>query len=66
MSWIRKHAYGELTGPNQYLNFPDFLNEISKISLDDIHQVAKKYLRNDSLYLTLCGPASEEEVKFEL
>lgn len=66
MSWVRKHAYGELTGPGQYRNFPEFLNAVSKISLEDIHQVAKKYLKNDSWYLTLCGPVTEDEVKFEL
>jgi len=62
-SWVSFHEFGELFDPENALDLDKYLNEIEKITLEDLKRVATKYFKPGSWYLALCGDIEEKDFK---
>ena len=61
-SWVSFHSYNELIGNENKMDLPDFLKEISLVTLEDITKVSNKYLTKNSWYLAICGDVEQKDI----
>ncbi len=54
-SWVDFHYYGECMNPKEYLPLDKFIETISSITLQDIHQAIHTYLLPEHVILVTCG-----------
>ncbi|HPD74323.1 MAG TPA: pitrilysin family protein [bacterium] len=65
-SWVEAHISEIYFNPKNPKDLAEILNEVEKVSLDDVKNVSKKYFSNDKWYLAMCGDIGEKdfEVKY--
>jgi len=65
-SWVEAHISEIYFNPKNPKDLAEILNEVEKVSLDDVKNVTKKYFSNNKWYLAMCGDISEKdfEVKY--
>lgn len=60
-SWVEAHISEIYFNPKNPKDLAEILNEVEKVSLDDVKEVSKKYFSNDKWYLAMCGDISEKD-----
>ncbi len=60
-SWVGFHLSEVIFSPNNPRDLADLLNDVEKVSLNNVKEVSKKYFSNDKWYLSLCGDMSEKD-----
>lgn len=63
-AWVNEHIPNYLAG--KAVSVSDELNSLEKVTINDIKTVGKKYFRNNSWYLAMCGDVGEKDfsIKF--
>ena len=64
-SWVSRSSFVELFYPDRDMSLPQYLNEESKVTLDDIKRVAKKYLQPGQWYFAATGDIEESDIKID-
>jgi len=60
-SWVGFHLTEIIFNPQNTLDLADTLNEVEKISLQDVARVAKNYFSSDKWFVSMCGDMKEED-----
>ena len=60
-SWVGLHRTEIIFNPQNTLDLADTLNEVEKISLQDVARVAKNYFSSDKWFVSMCGDMKEED-----
>ena len=59
-SWVEAHISEIYFNPKNPKDLAETLNEIGKVTLDDVKSVSKKYFSNDKWYLAMCGDINKD------
>jgi len=60
-SWVEAHISEIFFNPKNPKDLAEILNEVEKVSLDDVKNVSKKYFSKDKWYLAMCGDISGKD-----
>ncbi len=61
-SWVEAHISEIFFNPKNPKDLAEILNEVEKVSLDDVKNVSKKYFSKDKWYLAMCGDISGKDL----
>ena len=60
-SWVDAHISEIYFNPEKTQDLSEILNDIEKITLEDVVRVSKKYFSNDNLHIAMCGDIGEKD-----
>ncbi len=61
-SWIRRHGFGELVAPDEYLQLDEWLRAVESTTRQDLIETAQMFFQPDTWYLALCGNIAESDL----
>lgn len=62
-AWVDFHTSGETLNHTKATDLDKVLDKISKVTLEDLRGVGKRYFNKSSWYLAMCGDVSEKDFK---
>lgn len=74
-AWLTRRYSGNLSAllywtgwrslvENDQISFPEYLKLLQQVTVQDVQQIAQKYLNQDNMSFVAIGPLKEEEISF--